>query len=126
MTTFILLVLILVTAIVAWLLRRRLVASILARLPRKETMTTALLFASIALLLAIALLPDILILISTMSLMPPFFRIVLGLVAAAVICVGCSKQYDKPKPHAIHWRAPDTGYSAETVPASPPDNKEGP
>jgi protein-S-isoprenylcysteine O-methyltransferase Ste14 len=112
-------------SILAWLYRRRLAASIRAHLPRKETVTTACLFVPIALLLVFALLPDILLLVSTMNLMPPSIRIVLALVAAGVVCVGCWKQAAPPKPHPIHWRAPETGYQAETVPV-PPNNKEGP
>lgn len=123
MTTVILLASILVTAIVAWRLRRRLAALTHAYLPRKETMTTALLFAPIALLLLIALLPDLLVLISTMNLMPPYFRIVLALAATVLVCIGCSKKTDAPKPQPIHWRAPESGYTAETA---PPPNKEGP
>jgi len=69
MTTVILLAAsILVAAIVAWLLRRRLAALTLAYVPRKETMTTALLFAPIALLLVMAILPDILLLFATSTL----------------------------------------------------------
>ena len=119
-TVILLASILLAASILAWLFRRRLAE----QLPSKETMSTFLLFAPIALLVIIALLPDIFLLISTMSLMPPFVRIVLALVAAAVVCVGCSKQADKPKPHPIHWRAPETGYQAETV--TIPPNKEGP
>ncbi len=118
MTTLILLASILVVFILAWLFRQRL----FQYLPRKESMTTALSFAPIALLVTLALLPDIVTVMSTMKLMPPAFRIVLALAAAVVACVGCSKQPDPPKP--IHWSASETGYQAETPP--PPDNKEGP
>jgi hypothetical protein len=48
-----------VASVLAWLFRQR-----LARfLPRKETMTTAMLFAAVALLLVVVLLPDILLLV---------------------------------------------------------------
>ncbi len=114
MTIAILLASILVTAIVAWLLRRRLAASILARLPRKETVTTALLFASIALLLVIALLPDLLILFSTVNLMPHSLRMILGLAAASMVCIGCSKHAEPAKPAVIHWKGQDGGYQDTT------------
>ena len=98
---------ILVASILAWLFRHRLAHF----LPRKETVTTACLFAPIALLLVIALLPDILLLFSTMNLLPHSFRIILGLAAAAMICVGCSKQSPEPaKPAVIHWQGQDGGY----------------
>ena len=119
-TVIILLASTLVTAIVAWLLRRRLAASILARLPRKETVTTLCIFAPIALLLILALLPDLLILLSTMNLLPHTFRIILGLAAATVVCIGCSKQNAEPtKPAIIHWKGQDGGYEDTTI--VPPD-----
>lgn len=118
MTTVLLLVSIFAASILAWLFRQRLAK----HLPSKETMSTFALFAPIVLLLIFAFLPDIVVLLSTMNLMPASVRIVLALAAAVVVCVGCSKQADKPQPHQIHWRAPETGYHAD----SPPDNKEGP
>ena len=110
-------------SILAWLFRQRFIK----HLPSKETMSTFCLVAPIALLLVMAILPDIVLLIGTLALMPPTIRTIIGIAAAtAVIYGGCSKRSDAPKPQPIHWRAPDTGYTAETVPASPPDNKEGP
>jgi uncharacterized membrane protein YoaK (UPF0700 family) len=115
-TAIILLASTLATAIVAWLLRRHLAASILARLPRKETVTTVCLFAPIALLLILALLPDILLLVSTMNLLPHTFRIILGIAAATVVCIGCSKQNAEPvKPAVIHWKAQDSDYEDTTT-----------
>ena len=106
----------LVTAIVAWLLRRRLAASIRARLPRKETVTAVCLFAPIALLLILALLPDILLVIWTMNLLPHSLRIVLALAAATMICVGCFKHSPEPvKPALIHWTGQDGGYQDTTT-----------
>jgi len=110
-------------SILAWLFRQRFIK----HLPSKETMGTVCLVAPIVLLLVMAILPDILLLIGTLALMPPTIRTIIGIAAAAVVIyAGCSKQADKPKPHPIHWSAPETGYHAETVPALPPDNKEGP
>ncbi len=110
-------------SILAWLFRQRFIK----HLPSKETIGTVCLVAPIALLLLMAILPDILLLIVTLSYMPPTIRAVIGIAAAAVVVyAGCSKQADAPKPHPIQWSAPETGYHAETVPALPPDNKEGP
>ncbi len=110
-------------SILAWLFRQRFIK----HLPSKETMNMFCLVAPIALLLLMAILPELVLLIATLNLMPPTIRTVIGIAAAAaVIYAGCSKRADAPKPHPIHWRAPDTGYTAETVPASPPYNKEGP
>ena len=103
--------------ILAWLFRQR-----LARfLPRKETVTTVTLFAAVALLLAVVLLPDILLLVYTLSIMPHSLRIVLALAAATMVCVGCYKQADAPKPRRLHWSAPETGFQSETT--LPPDPK---
>jgi hypothetical protein len=109
---------ILVVAIVAWFYRQR-----LARyMPRKETVTTLCLFAPIALLLILALLPDILLLILTMNLLPHSLRCVLAVAAAVTIAVGigCSKQNAEPtKPAVIHWKGQDGGYEDTTI--VPPD-----
>ena len=86
MTTLIILGSILATVILAWLFRERLAH----HLPRKETMTTATLIAAIVLLAFLALLPDILILVSTMKLLPPFFKIFLALSAAVAACLGAT------------------------------------
>ena len=105
-----------VTALVAWLLRRRLAASIRARLPRKETVTAVCLFAPIALLFVLALLPDFLLLIWTMNLLPHSVRIVLAVAATAAVCLGCSKQNAEPsKPAVIHWKGQDGGYVDTTA-----------
>jgi hypothetical protein len=109
-------------AILTWLFRQR-----LARfLPRKETMTTATLFAAVALLLAVVLLPDILLLVYTLSLMPHSLRIILALAAATMVCVGCWKQADAPKPRRLQWSAPETGYQSETTLPPDPKPKEAP
>ena len=108
--------------VLAWLLRQR----ISRHLPSKETLTTAMLFAPIALLVGLALLPDVLLLISTMRLLPPAFRIILGLAAATMICVGCYKQADAPKPRRLHWSAPETGFQSETIFPPDPKPKEAP
>jgi hypothetical protein len=114
---------ILAVCILTWIFRRRLAKYV----PSKETMSTVSLVAPIALLLIMAILPDILLLFATLSLMPHSIRTIIGIAAAAaVIYAGCSKRADTPQPHPIHWRAAETGYTAETVPAAPPDNKEGP
>ena len=114
---------ILAISIVTWLFRRRLAKHLSSR----ETMSTVCLVAPIALLLVMAILPDILLLFVTINLMPPTIRAVIGIAAAAVVIyAGCSKRSDALKPHPIRWSAPETGYHAETVPALPPDNKEGP
>ncbi len=103
---------ILVASVLAWLFRQR----IAQHLPSKETVTTVTLFAAVALLLVVALLPDILLLISTMKLLPPSFRIVLALAAAVAVCVGCSKQTSEPtKPAVIHWQGQDGGYEDTTA-----------
>ncbi len=109
-------------SILAWLFRQRFIK----HLPSKEALSTFCFVAPIILLLVMAILPDILLLIATLSFMPPTIRTVIGIAAAAaVIYAGCSKKADTPKPHPIHWSAPETGYHAETAPtASPP--KEGP
>jgi hypothetical protein len=121
--TITLLASILVASIVlAWLFRQR----IAQHLPSKETLTTAMLFAPIALLVGLALLPDVLLLISTMRLLPPAFRIVLGLTAATLVCVGCYKQTDAPKPRRLHWSAPDTGFQSDTTLPPDPKPKEAP
>jgi predicted permease len=109
-------------SILAWLFRQRFIK----HLPSKETMGTVCLVAPIVLLLVMAILPDILLLIGTLALMPPTIRTIIGIAAATAVIYGGCKKADAPKPQPIHWRAPDTGYTAETVPASPPDNKEGP
>lgn len=80
-------------------------------------MTTALLIALIAVVLALFRATSIL--ASTARLVPAAARIILVLAAAA--CVGCSQQTEPPKPHPIHWSSPETGYKAETPPP-----KEGP
>jgi peptidoglycan/LPS O-acetylase OafA/YrhL len=117
-TTLILLACSIAALVLVWRFRQRLAHHI----PRKETMSTAILVASIALLATFALLPDIVVLVSSMNLLPPLLKIVLVLAAVAG-CIGCSKKADKPQP--TRWSAPETGYHAETI---PPDNKpkEGP
>jgi len=117
MTTAILLAAsILITAIVAWLLRRRLAALTLAYLPRKETMRTAILLASIGLLAISALLPDLIFIASLATRKLRFFVTVVTLsVAAAATCIGCSKPVEVPKPHEIHWQGPETGYTGTTI-----------
>ena len=102
---------ILVASVAVWFFRQRLVQF----LPSKETMTTLLLFAPIALLVGMALLPDVLLLISTLKLLPPAFRIVLGLAAATMVCVGCSKHAEPAKPAFIHWKGQDGGYEDTTT-----------
>jgi protein-S-isoprenylcysteine O-methyltransferase Ste14 len=113
---------ILVTAILAWLLRRRLAASTLACLPRKESMKKVILLASIGMLATFALLPDILIIASLIQATRKLRFVVtaLALSAALFACIGCSKQAEPPKPHEIHWQGPETGYSGMTE--LPPDN----
>jgi hypothetical protein len=44
-------------------------------------------------------------------------------LAAVAACVGCSKQTEAPKPPAIQWTAPETGYHAETPPEIPKEGK---
>ena len=104
---------ILVTSIIfAWLFRQR----IAQHLPSKETMTTAMLFAAVALLLVVVLLPDILLLVYTLNIMPHSLRIVLALAAATMVCVGCYKQTPEPaKPAVIHWQGQDGGYEDTTA-----------
>ncbi len=109
----------LVALVVAWLLRQQLVE----HLPSKEVLNNFSIIALVVLLLCIGLLPDILILVSAVNLMPPFLKAVLGvLVAGTIICVGCSKKAEPPKQPAILWTAPDSGFQAETPPTIP---KEG-
>ena len=57
--------------------------------PPEGELKTATLFAAVALLLVVVLLPDILLLVYTLSIMPHSLRIVLALAAAAMLCVGC-------------------------------------
>lgn len=119
MTTFILLACSILALVLAWRFRRRLAHHI----PRKENMTTTILVAATVVLAVLALLPEILILVSTVNLMPLFIKTALGLAAAAaIIYVGCSKRTEAPKQPAIQWTAPETGYHAETPPEIP---KEG-
>jgi hypothetical protein len=102
---------ILAVAILSWLFRQRLALCL-----RKETMRTAGLFAAVALLLLVVLLPDICLLAYTLSLMPHSFRIVLALAAAATVCVGCWKsQPAAPAPALIHWKGQDGGYEDTTA-----------
>jgi flagellar biosynthesis protein FliP len=103
---------ILAVSILAWLLRQR----ITHHLPSKRVMNNFGIVALVVLLLVLAILPDILVLLTTINLMPHSLKIVLGLAAAALICVGCSKRAEPPKQPAIQWTAPDTGYHAETRP----------
>jgi hypothetical protein len=119
MTIILLACSILAVSILAWLFRQRFVK----HLPSKKAVSTFCFVAPVVLLLCIGLLPDILFLVSTINLMPPFIRSVLGLAAAAtIIYAGCSKKADAPKQPAIHWSAPETGFHAETPPEIP---KEG-
>lgn len=99
------------TAAFAWLKRQR-----LARyLQWKETMFTITIIASIVLLALLAVLPDLIAVLSTLQLMPPLVKTALVLVAAVpLIVVGCSKQNEPAKP--IRWTAPETGYRGETPP----------
>ena len=122
LTTILFTASIVAVSILVWLCRQR----IAQHLPSKETVSTFCLVAPIVLLLAMAILPDVLLLTESLSLMSPTIRTVVGIAAACIIYAGCSKRADAPQPHPIHWRAPETGYTADTVPASPPDNKEGP
>lgn len=104
--------LLITSIIVAWLFRQR----ITRHLPSKETVTTVTLFAAVALLLAVVLLPDILLLVYTLSIMPHSLRIVLALAAAAMVCVGCWKsQPAAPAPAVIHWKGQDGGYEDTTA-----------
>lgn len=122
-TTILFALSILAVSILAWLFRRRFTKYV----PSKQSMSTFCLVAPVVLLLCVAILPDVLLILAAIKFMPPLLKTVLGFAAAAAILYsGCSKQADKPKPHPIHWSAPETGYTAETVPAFPPDNKEGP
>jgi hypothetical protein len=103
---------ILVTSIAVWLFRQRLAQ----HLPSKETMTTVCLFAAVAVLLVVVLLPDVLLLVYTLSLMPHSLRIVLALAAATMVCIGCFKQNPQPaKPALIHWKGQDGGYEDTTA-----------
>ena len=102
---------ILAVSILVWLFRQRFAQ----HLPSKETMSTVALVALVALLLVMAILPDIILLCGTLYLMPHAFKIVLGLAAAAMLCVGCSKQSPEPvKPAVIHWKGQDGGYEDTT------------
>ena len=93
---------ILAVSILAWLFRQRFAKY----LPSKETMSTFCLVAPIVLLLAMAILPDILVLICDPSLMPLHPNRHRHRRAAVIIYAGCSKQADAPKPHPIHWSGP--------------------
>jgi len=109
----------LVACVVAWFLRQRFVKL----LPSKEALNNFCIVALVFLLLCVGLLPEILLLVSTVNFMTPLAKTVLGLAAAtALIYAGCSKQTESPKQPAIQWSAPDTGYHAETPPEIP---KEG-
>jgi len=114
MTIVIVLASILATVILAWLLRRRL-AQYLAK---KETLKTVLLLVSVVALAILALLPDFIIIASLATRKLRFVATVL--VLSAALCIGCSKPAEPPKPHEIHWRGPETGYTATTP--QPPDN----
>ncbi len=121
MTTLILFVVaILVVATLAFLLRHR----VAHHLPRAETLSTTVLLASIVVLAILALLPDLITLVSSMKLLSSFLRIFITLVAAVVAFLGCSKQAETPKPRKIHWEGPESGYQADTT--LPPDHKENP
>jgi membrane-associated phospholipid phosphatase len=103
---------ILVVTILVFLLRHRLAPY----LPRTETICTTILLASIIVLAILALLPDLVTMVSSMKLLSSFFRIVITLVAALVALIGCSKQAEQPKPRKIHWEGPETGYHADSTP----------
>jgi hypothetical protein len=110
----------LAVSVVAWLFRQRFVKHV----PSKEALNNFCIVALVVLLLGIGLLPDILILVATVNLMPPLVKTVVGLAAAgAVIYAGCSKQTEAPKQPAIQWSAPDSGYRAETTPEIPKEGK---
>ena len=110
----------LVACVIAWLLRQRFVK----QLPSKEALTNFWIVALVVLLLCVGLLPDILIILAMVNLMPPLAKTVLGLAAAsAIIYAGCSKRTEAPKQPAIQWSAPETGYHAETPPNIPKEGK---
>ena len=73
-------------SVLAWLFRQRFIK----HLPSKETMSTFCLVAPIVLLLLMAILPDVLLLIGTLALMPPTIRTIIGIAAATVVIyAGC-------------------------------------
>ena len=108
---------ILAVSILGWLLRRRFTKC----LPSKETMSTLCLIAPVALLLVLAILPDLVLLFTTINLTPPILKTILAVAAATMVCVGCSKQTDPSKPRRLHWSAAETGFESETL--LPPDPK---
>jgi hypothetical protein len=109
---------ILAVSILTWLFRRRFTKY----LPGKETVSTFSFVAPVALLLCVAISPDVLLLISAITYMPPLLKTVIGLAAAAaIVYTGCSKKAETPKQPAIQWTSPETGFHAET----PPEPKEG-
>lgn len=71
-------------SILAWFFRQRFAKY----LPSRETMSTIYLVAPIALLLVMAILPDVLLLFVTLSLMPHSIRTIIGIAAAAAVIYG--------------------------------------
>ncbi|MGO9109348.1 MAG: hypothetical protein ACLP9L_08955 [Thermoguttaceae bacterium] len=102
---------ILTVSILVWLFRQRLAQ----HLPSKESVSTLCLIAPVALLLVLAVVPDLVLLCATLALMPHSFKIVLALAAATMICVGCSNRPEPTKPAVIHWQGQDGGYEDTTT-----------
>ncbi len=111
---------IIASIILAWLFRRRFAEYI----PSKSAVSTFGIAAPVVLLLCLAILPDVLLLISAIAFMPHYLKIVVGLSAATcIIYAGCSKRTEVPKQPAIHWSAPETGYQADTPPDPQPETQ---
>ena len=114
---------IIAVSILTWLARRRFTKY----LPSKEAVNTFCLVAPVVLLLCVAVLPDLVLFISLLAIMPHYLKLVLGLSAAAcIIYAGCSKQSDTSKPRRLHWSAPDTGFQSDTTLPPDPKPKEAP
>ena len=116
MTALLLIALFLVAAALTWWYRQRLVRF----LPRKNTMFTISIIASIGLLAVLAVLPDLIALLSALQFLSPLVKTALVLVTVVpLVIVGCSRHSPTPdEPYKIHWQAGDSNFSTDTVPAN--------
>lgn len=110
---------IIAVSILAWLFRQRFAKFV----PSKDAVTTFGIAAPVVLLLCLAILPDVLLLVSAIAFMPHYLKLVLGASAATCIIFAGCKKADTPKQPAIQWTAPDTGYHAETPPTVPQEGQ---
>ncbi len=84
---------ILAVSILTWLFRRRIAKYV----PSKDAVTTFGIAAPVVLLLCLAILPDAILLISALALMPHYLKLILGLSAATCIIYAGCKKADAPQ-----------------------------